>query len=151
MESSFERFVGTWRLLSMETHTDSGRIVYPLGQDASGVVIYSEAGYMNVSIMAAERPVFASAAGIGQRGTTAEMVAAMKTYLSYAGPFEVLDDRVIHHVEISLFPNWIGTDQIRFYRFVDQRLYLSTEPLATNGIYTGRRALLSWERASPSS
>lgn len=147
MEPRVERFVGTWRLLSMETHTDSGRIVYPLGPDARGVVIYSEAGYMNVSIMAGERPFFSSDAGIGQRGTTAELVGAMKSYLSYAGPFEVLDDRVVHHVEISLFPNWIGTDQTRYYRFVDRRLYLSTEPLAADGVLSGRGALLSWERA----
>ena len=36
-------------------------------------------------------------------------------FIAYAGPFsvDVGDGTVTHHVEVSLFPNWEGHDQVR--------------------------------------
>jgi hypothetical protein len=34
--------------------------------------------------------------------------------VAYAGRYSFLGDHVIHHVELSLFPNWVGSDQERF-------------------------------------
>jgi len=44
-------------------------------------------------------------------------VAAADSYIAYFGRYEVKQDRVTPHLEASLFPNWVGTDQERFYRF----------------------------------
>jgi hypothetical protein len=40
--------------------------------------------------------------------------------MNYCGTFEVVGDEVIHHVENSLFPEWIGTDRARTYQFHDE-------------------------------
>jgi hypothetical protein len=79
-------------------------------------------------------------------GTEEERSEAISTYLSYSGPFEVLADRdtVIHHIEISSFPNWIGNAQVRFAELDGDLLTLSTKPMTFQGVE--RTAKLVWER-----
>jgi lipocalin-like protein len=51
---------------------------------------------------------------------------------------------VIHHVELSLFPNWVGTDQQRFVELSQDTLILSASPL----LFAGKQQVprLVWER-----
>ncbi len=135
-------FVGTWRLLSYEVRRADGEVRYPWGQDPVGLLMYSEEGYVSVAMMSANRPRFA--AKDIKRGTIEEKVAAVDTYISYCGRYEVQGDTVIHHVEVCLFPNWIGNDQKRTFEFDGDRLLLSTEPIAVGEMnWTGH---LIWER-----
>ena len=53
-------------------------------------------------------------------------------------------DRVVRHVELSLFPNWVGSDQERFVELAEDRLALSASPLLLAGRYQVPR--LIWER-----
>jgi len=140
-----ERFVGTWRLLSCEFRAADGQVSYPYGPDLAGYIMYGEDGYMSVALMSANRPKFA--VGDIRGGTTEEKVAAAETYISYCGRYEIQGDKVIHHIEVSFFPNWIGVDQERFFEFDGDtlRLSLSTPPLLVGGIE--QSAYLIWERA----
>lgn len=138
------RFVGTWRLLSWEARGTTGKATYPVGQDATGYISYSSDSYVSVAIMFGERPLFV--AGDLLAGNQEERAAAAATYVSYAGPYEVLADRVVHHIEVSLFPNWVGSRQERFFEFTDNRLTLSTAPILAGGIE--RRHYLVWEQAA---
>lgn len=47
----------------------------------------------------------------------------------YFGSFSIDEDEgaVIHHIEGSWFPNLIGTEQVRFYRFEDEQLVLRAD------------------------
>jgi hypothetical protein len=135
-------FSGTWRLLSYEVRSTAGETRYPWGRDPVGFLIYSDDGYVSVAMMCANRPRF-GAKDI-KKGTAEEKVAAVDTYISYCGRYEVQGDMVIHHVEVCLFPNWVGNDQKRTYEFDGNRLQLSTEP-----IVAGEKQLtghLIWER-----
>lgn len=137
------QFVGTWKLVSFEFRDDDGQVIYLYGKDPIGYIMYAEDGYMSVVIMTANRPKFAT--GNILRGTTEEKADAASTYLSYCGKYEILDGKVIHHVEASLFPNWVGVDQERFFEFQGDRLLLSTPPIMYNN---GQRltAYVLWER-----
>jgi hypothetical protein len=73
---------------------------------------------------------------------------AEETYLSYCGRYDFLGDTVVHHVELSLFPNWIGVDQERLVDLRGERLTLSTRALLLRGIQ--QTAHLIWERVSTS-
>lgn len=137
-------FVGTWRLVSMELRDAMGQVSYPFGRDALGFIMYTADGYMTANIMRPNRSLFA--AGDLLAGAVEEQAAAAASYISYAGPYELREDRVIHRVEVSLFPNWVGTIQERFFEFADDRLSLSTAPLLLDG--RERRAYLVWERAT---
>jgi hypothetical protein len=134
--------VGTWRLVSLESRTADGQVSYPWGTDAVGYIIYNEDGYMSVAIMGSNRSEFAS--GDIKGGSTEEKAAAADTYISYCGRYEVQGDTVIHHIELSLFPNWVGVDQKRALQFDGNRLLLSTPPILVEG--TERTSHLIWER-----
>lgn len=55
---------------------------------------------------------------------------------------------MVHHGEMSLFPNWIGADQERLVDLRGNRLTLSTRALLLRGIQ--QTAHLIWERVSTS-
>jgi hypothetical protein len=139
-----EDLIGTWRLRSWKNLGSDGSSVDPLGETPLGYIFYNHDGYMSVEIMAAHRVPYAEADPLG--GTPDEQSAAISTYLSYSGPFEVLpeQDTVIHHIEISSYPNWIGNAQVRFARLDGDLLMLSTKPMTFQGVE--RRAELVWER-----
>ena len=139
------QFVGTWRLVSWETRDARGQISYPFGRTAAGYLMYSTDGYMMVTLMAPDRPPFAGGDLLG--GEIAEQAAAAATYLAYGGPYEVHEHTVVHHVEVSLFPNWVGSSQERHYSFSGDRLTLSTTPVLVRG--REQSASLVWERVAP--
>lgn len=139
---SREPFVGIWKLVSYELRRADGQVTYPLGKDAVGYIMYNEGGYMSVVIMAGNRPKFSSE--VAQRGTDTEKVIAFNTYLSYSGKYEVQEAKIIHHVEVSLYPNWVGMDLERTFEFEGDRLSLSAPTSSRSGNqYTAR---LIWER-----
>ena len=136
-----QRLVGAWRLVSVETWDEGGELVRR--GERTGYLIYSPGGYMSVSFMKEGRPRFES--GDIRGGTAEEKIAAINGYVSYAGGYMVKAGAVVHRIEVSLFPNWVGDSQERAYRLEGCRLTLST-PLMLVG---GRRLSthLVWERA----
>ena len=134
--------IGTWRLISWETRSvDGQKISYPLGKDAVGFIMYNEDGYMFVAISRPNRVDFA--AGDLLRGSIEEKAQAANTYVSYCGRYEFRGETVVHRVELSLFPNWVGADQERLVEFTKNRLILSTRPILLGGVQ--RTAHLIWE------
>ncbi|MFC1857900.1 lipocalin-like domain-containing protein, partial [Thermodesulfobacteriota bacterium] len=139
------RFVGTWSLASSEFRLSDGQVVYPLGEEATGILSYDAEGYMSAQLMRSERPVFASDNPLG--GAPKEIKAAFEGYVAYFGTYEIKEEKktVIHHVAGSWFPNWVGSDQIRYFEFSGNRLTLTTPPISFGDLtLTG---LLVWERA----
>lgn len=141
-----EAFIGSWRLKSFEARLSDGQVIYPFGQDADGVLTYTQDGRMSVAVWKANRQPFAISDQ--QRGTPDENTAAVRSYITYLGTFSV--DReantVSHVVEQSIFPNWNGGTQTRIYKFTDHgnRLELTTPPTPFGG-QTLIGALV-WER-----
>jgi hypothetical protein len=82
-------------------------------------------------------------------GTPPEFEAAMKSYIGYAGPYSLQDNRVIHHAEVSFFPNWTGTEIDRCFEIEVNKLIFSTPSLIFGGIQG--IAVLVWEKLSPHS
>lgn len=135
--------VGTWRLVSWENRSDDDQVSYPLGEDAVGYIMYNEDGHVFVAISRPDRAQFVAGDLFG--GSTEEKARAADTYVSYCGRYEFRGDTVVHHVELSLFPNWVGGDQERSVELAGDRLALSsTRPFLQGGIK--RTAHLIWER-----
>ena len=134
--------VGAWRLVSWHNRDADGRLSYPMGPDATGYILYSADGHIAVSLMRAGRMLFT--AGDLLRAQPAEKQAAAESFVGYAGRYRYLGDRVIHEVEVSLFPNWVGTGQERFVRLDETRLTLSTPPILVEGRL--QTAEIVWER-----
>ena len=139
-----EGFIGTWRLVSVETRKEDSNM-HRSGK-RTGYLIYSPEGYMSVAFMKEGRTVFAS--GDIRGGTVEEKIEAFNGYISYSGRFEVSGDTVTHVIEVSLFPNWIGEQQERFYELREDKLTLSTPLQLVGGMKLSSH--LVWERVSSS-
>jgi hypothetical protein len=135
--------VGTWTLESWEVVDANGAVDYPFGRTPVGYLMYDPAGYMSVAFMPAGRPPFGAADILG--GTPEEKSAAIGTYIAYCGRYEVNGDRVFHHIEASLFPNWTGVTQERIVNLTGDTLRISTPPLLIKGKV--QTAHLVWKRA----
>jgi hypothetical protein len=137
-----DTLIGAWRLVSWENQANDGQVTYPMGTDAIGYVIYAADGRFSITISQRGRVGFAAADLLS--GTTEEKAQAMEGFVAYAGRYSFLGDRVIHHVELSLFPNWVGRDQERWVELAGDRLTLSASPLLLAGKQQVPR--LVWER-----
>jgi hypothetical protein len=116
--------VGTWKLAAWRRIGEHGEITYPLGRNASGVLIYARDGKMAVQMVAADRPPVDGGDALG--GDVNQRAAAYSTCLAYFGTYEVHGDTVIHRIESSLYPNWSGTEQARPFTCDGQELVLRT-------------------------
>ena len=140
-----EALVGAWQLLSWENQAADGQVTYPMGTDALGSLLYTASGRFSVTISRRGRAGFA--AGDLLSGTTEEQARAVEGFVAYAGRYSCHADRVVHHVELSLFPNWVGSDQERWVELAGDRLILSARPLLLAGQLQVPR--LVWERVDP--
>ena len=135
-----ENLVGAWRLRRFEATTADEEPTYPLGENATGYLIYTADGHMSATLMRAERMPFGS--DDIRAGTAEERVRAYEDFIAYAGRYEVREGAVVHHVELALFPNWIGSEQLRYVELDGDTLTITTPPV---GRYAKSR--LIWERA----
>lgn len=120
-----EQLVGAWKFLSMTAKKPNGQIIYPYGNDLYGMLVYTASGHMSFLGMRRDRPQFASDNAFD--GTDEEIKAAFEGFDAYCGTYEVDTEKgvIVHHVEGSRLPGWVGTDQIRHFRFDGERLMLA--------------------------
>jgi hypothetical protein len=145
MPSLFDQFLGSWELVSYQLGLDTGGIVHPLGEDAVGLIVYTPQRRMAVNIMRPGRATWASPNPAA--GTESEIAAAAAGYLAYGGSFAVAERSSVveHHVDVSLFPNWIGDVQRRFVDITGDELVLES-PVITDAAGVSVTARLRWRR-----
>jgi hypothetical protein len=134
-----ERIVGTWRLVSIENRDSADQPWEKrFGEQPKGLIIYDSAGHMAVQFEKMPAPSkFAS--GDDWKPTPDEARTAYLGYVAYFGTYTVDEaaSTVTHHVEGSLRPSYLGTDQVRPATFEGKRLILSD----------GKKFRVVWERA----
>lgn len=135
--------IGTWRLVSLEYAT-AGEMSYPFGRAAQGYITYTPDGFRFAAVASGERPPFARA-DQPLAGTLEEKAAAAGSYLTYCGRYEYFPDRVVHHVENSRFPNWVGQQQVRYHEFAGDRMTRKSRWTPADG--RPQEARMIWERA----
>ena len=103
-----------------------------MGERPDGLLIYTATGWMAVHISDAERAPFASPDPL--LATPAEQAHAFATsFITYCGRYEVSGERVRHHVEVSVHPNWRGVTFEREFRVDGETLVLRTPPHEIGG------------------
>lgn len=129
-------FVGTWRLREYSFVYDDDTVAHPWGMAVRGYLIYSAEGYMSANLGPArdwpsrrERLATAFKERGGAEALRLARRAGRRDYIAYTGGYTVEGDTVVHHVEVSLFPNWVGRPEARCYKFEDDVLTLRTGPL----------------------
>ena len=134
-----ERIVGTWKLVSVlyeDAQTKERWSV--LGEHPKGSQIATREGRWLALVTAEGRKV---------PQTDAERAAALRTMISYTGRYRLEDGKVITRVEAAWNEAWVGTEQVRAYRFDGDRLHLESPPQPHPNL-AGRmvRVIVTWER-----
>lgn len=129
--------IGAWSLQRWRIRRSDGRESHPYGEEPQGRLLYSADGQMLAAIARRERTILSAA--VPRQAPAEEKAAAFDSYFSYGGRFEIRGEQVIHHVDIALNPNFVGTQQVRDMHFDGDTLTLS----ATDG---ERRHELVWKR-----
>ena len=135
--------VGTWRLTSWTSAGEDG-VRHPMGDPPEGVLVYTAGGTMITTIGRAGRSPIDG--GDMLSGPDEQRLDAFTSFIAYSGTFTVAGDDVVHDVTMSLFPNWVGTRQVRHVTLEDggRTLELSTDPFVLRGRLSVQR--LRWER-----
>ena len=135
------KFVGTYRLMTIEDRDAGGKWSPRPDFNSIGYITYADTGHMGVHIMPRSRQRFASAPPTGE-----EAQAALRGYTAYFGTFTV-DEKskfVVHHRIGQINPGG-AVDAKRFYDFDGDNLVLTPAP-ADGGGKDKATTHLIWER-----
>ena len=117
--------VGTWQLTSYsQVFLDTKEVTLPFGENPTGYIQYSPAGHVVVYLSEGAVPRTATAVY-----SDAERAAVHKGIVgAYAATYRIEGNKVIHHVLTAWRPEWIGTDQVRYFELSGDNLVIKTAP-----------------------
>ena len=137
-----DRLIGAWELVTWQSIDEDGSVDYPLGDDAVGELVYDgSADRVSAQLVAVDQPRFAS--DDWQQASVEERSAAWPNYFGYFGTFTIDEQAatVTHRIASGWFPNLVGTDQVRRFRFEDDDLVLDAHT-------TWGRVRIVWRKLS---
>jgi hypothetical protein len=118
---------GRWKLRAAEDLRADGSVArYPWGERPVGSIVV-EGGACYVQIMSSDTPVFAG----GSAPAAEQMKAALlTTYIAYSGPCTVNESAgsLTLKVDAAWRPDYVGTEQKRFFRFENGKLLFGPAP-----------------------
>lgn len=108
--------VGVWELVSYTVTSSDGGVRFPFGQGPKGQIIYTETGEMSAQLMGAD---YALSAFSGLDGPAALQEVGVSAFFAYWGTYVVdkAAGTVTHELKGCLYPDWVGADQLRSFRF----------------------------------
>jgi hypothetical protein len=118
--SRIDTIQGRWRLLVAEDIRADGTVArYPWGRKPVGGIVV-EGGYCYVQIMSSDVPSFTSGKPIGEQMTA----SLLSTYIAYSGACTIdeKEGSVSLKVDSAWRPDYVGTDQKRFFKFENGKL-----------------------------
>lgn len=132
---------GTWKLVAFEVEaqaTGERRPAFPTPSQGR-LMVLPNGIMMSIITLAESSPP----------KTGAEQAAAFNTMVAYSGRYRVEGDRFMTDVDLAWHAGWVGSLQLRTYRFVGERLELISAwaPNPAQPEQMGRGILL-WERES---
>ena len=152
-------FLGAWKLLSWTIELGEGSIMEPFGSRPLGIIAYTDAGTVHATfsrrgrsrlgldlneIQAVRRHLL----GIDRISSGIDIKSFQDTYLraalefnAYCGTYSIEGNRILHHVKVSVIPEWEDHSLARSYAFDKDRLILSTDA-------KGHKDRLVWQRMS---
>ncbi|MGW4337515.1 lipocalin-like domain-containing protein [Rhodococcus koreensis] len=116
--------VRTWLLVDFTRIVDGEVVSRPLGHRPTGQLTYQADGRMSALLMRAKRPWHESHSFF--QASDRDRAAAALGFTGYGGTYEVNGSIVTHHVQMSLYPDHVGTDLVRSISWVEDRLILRT-------------------------
>lgn len=135
-----EKVVGNWKLVSVVYEDPETKERTPvLGQNPKGYQIATAAGRWLALVTAEGRQI---------PKTDEDRAKALRTMISYTGIYRVEDGKVVTKVEAAWNEAWVGTEQVRAYRFEgDDIMHLESPPQPhPNLLGKTVRIIVTWRR-----
>ena len=118
---------GRWKLLAAEDLRADGTVArLPWGKNPVGTIVV-QGGHCYVQIMSSDVPSFTAATP----SVSEQMSAALlSSYIAYSGPCTIDEaaGKVTLKVEAAWRPNYVGTEQVRFFRFENGKMLFGPAP-----------------------
>jgi hypothetical protein len=134
---------GTWKLVSYVVEAqEGGHIIKVMGEQPSGYVAFLPTGRVFFMLTAEGREPDPAHSAEGH-------ALLLDTMVAYTGLYRIEDDKWITQVQVAWNPEWIGTEQTRFFKLEGDRLQVLTPwRLMPNWAEHGMtRSIISFERA----
>jgi hypothetical protein len=109
---------GLWKLVSYEVEIQAtGQKELVMGQNPTGYVLFTPEGR-----------VFFLFTGEGRKPakTVQERADLLSSLVAYTGTYRIEGDKWITKVEVAWNPEWVGTEQTRFFKVEGNRLKILT-------------------------
>lgn len=133
--------MGSWTLVS-ETVQREGKTIEPFGAHPVGSMMLDGSGHVMMMISRPDLPHLA--ANRRDAGTPEENKQVLSGILAFFGKYtvNVADGVLTYRIEASTFPNWIGTDQMRYFTVSGDEMTWTNRAPAVGG----ESAKLVWKR-----
>ena len=134
------QLTGTWKLVSWLTKFDGGDTVEPYGPSPKGRLVLTPDSHWIIILTGANR---------NPARTIEEKATLLDSMLAYSGKYNVEEDRITTHVDMSSNEIYAGSNQnqIRFFRVDGNKLTIRT-PEIVSAVRPGQKAVgtLTFER-----
>ena len=111
---------GAWQLLSYQVEVKTnGDFFTPMGTHPSGYVIFTPEGRLSFTLAAEGRQPAES---------MADRAALQSSLIAYTGTYRLEKNRWITQVDVAWNPEWVGTEQTRFFSISDNQLLTVRTP-----------------------
>jgi hypothetical protein len=132
------KVVGTWKLASfLNEFQDGSEPKAAYGKNATGYIVFTPEGRM-MAIVEAE--------GRKAPQNDEERAVAFRTLIAYTGTFRFEGDRFITKVDVSWNPAWVGTEQVRTYGLLGDRLQVVSPWVMSPNLGKITRTTVTWEK-----
>jgi hypothetical protein len=135
--------VGTWLLTAYsEVYLDNGETIRRFGDHPTGYIQYSPGGHLVVFVTTGEpkRPATLNYSDADRADVYRGIIAG------YTATYTIDGNKAVHHVLTAWRPDWIGSDQTRYFEIEGKNLLIKTAPV--KGTQTGRDvvSILAFEK-----
>lgn len=110
--------IGVWQLISYQTEFQDGtpkRAMF--GEHPTGYIIFTREGRLMAVIEAEGRKT---------PSTDSERAALLNSLVAYSGKYRIEGDHWIASIDTAWNPAWDGTDQVRSFHIVGNRLTVTS-------------------------
>jgi hypothetical protein len=108
--------IGVWQLISYQTEFQDGspkRAMF--GKHPTGYIIFTREGRL-MTVIEAE----------GRKTPSTDPATLLKSLIAYSGKYRIEGDQWITSIDTAWNPAWDGTDQVRSFQIVGNRLTVTS-------------------------
>lgn len=137
------RLIGAWKLVAYTHIQPSGEKTYPYGQRPTGLIVYTENGWMSAQLYNENYPT----KPVNLQSATLPELQQLIRGAAYFGRYTLSEKagKVVHHVERGN-RGQSGVDYVRYFKLDGERLVITVRPEDQQVLGRTGTTEIVWER-----